>query len=135
MKEYLVTRREETEYFLRVNNPETPFRSSLEEEVSYSKDTGDLILSLPEIPRNAFTYVKRSNRTIKNALGPTHEEEEKASSQVLKIVNMVDVTTHLKVPSSKHRISEHIQSHLEQMRADIDLDGEEEELFEDAIGP
>lgn len=129
MKEALAECTEEKEYFLRVNNPETPFRSNLEEEIAYSRDTGDLVLSLPEIPRNAFTYMKRSNRTIKNVTGPTHEEEEeeKASAQVLKIVNMVDVTTHLKVPSSKHRISEHIQSHLEQMRAGLVLDEEEEE--------
>lgn len=77
MKERLAQTMEERKYFLRVYNPETPFMARVEEEVAYSRDTGDLVLSIPEVPRCAFTFVKRANRVIANVTGPTHQEDER----------------------------------------------------------
>lgn len=91
------------------------------------------MLTLPETPRNAFTFVKRANRTIRNIRGKTHEDDEKANAEVLKIVNTVDVTTHVRTPSNKHKISEHVSAHLEQLRAGVRLDAEDQARFDSAM--
>jgi hypothetical protein len=91
------------------------------------------VLTFPENPRNAFTYIKRSNRTIKIVKGKTFEAREKASAEVMKIVNMADACTQLRVPSSKHTIVQHIRSCTSQMAAECSLTEDEMNFFREAI--
>nr|APG77865.1 polymerase PB1 [Beihai orthomyxo-like virus 1] len=56
----------EREYYLKVVNPENPFTQREQSHTSYSIETGTLIETETEIPRNVFHYIKKSNRTVKN---------------------------------------------------------------------
>lgn len=122
---------EEGEYFLRISNPENPFNHENHEDVTYSKEVGELIVSMPDVPRNIFTFMKKTNRTSAHKVNV--KRLEGASAEVMRIVQGTDMRTNLRVPNSKSTISEHLIAHFLTMKSSVDLDDTEIEKFNDAI--
>lgn len=100
MKRRLVTTEEEKDYLNRIMNPDSPFVEEPEEEMTFSKEHGKLIMDVVEAPRNVFTYTKRSNRTFREEKKKAQAEKEKSNAAVLKVIQLLDPTVYLEYPKS-----------------------------------
>nr|QMP82338.1 polymerase PB1 [Coleopteran orthomyxo-related virus OKIAV179] len=133
IKERLVSTPEEKLYLDRITNPENPFISDVKEEMQFSKEHGMLVLDTVETPRNVFTYVKRSNRTLAKKSKAQQEKEEKANGEVISIVNRVDPSTLLSYPISNTTISQHLISIISARAEAMNLTDEEIDLVNQAM--
>lgn len=62
-----------------------------------------------------------------------HIKKMRENSEVLKIVQSVDVTTQIKTPSSRCTVADHVKAHLEQMRGGLTLTDSDEREFLKAL--
>lgn len=129
---YAVTT-QDSEYLLRVCHPQNPFAPEPEEDIQYSKETGQLTTNLIETPRTIFHYVKRSNRTAMNRRDADHMEEEQSNAEALRIINSADLTTLLRTQTSKTKASTHVISMLNRLKETVELTDNESRLFRKAI--
>ncbi|KAK7868019.1 hypothetical protein R5R35_010191 [Gryllus longicercus] len=74
---------EDREYLLRIRNPDNPFTTDNDQELTYSKEIGCMVLSEIETPRNSFTFMRKANRAVTNLKAKTHESLERAASQIV----------------------------------------------------
>lgn len=110
-------------------NPDSPFIDEPEEEMTFSKEHGKLVLDTVEAPRNAFTYTKRSNRTFKEEKKKGQAEKEKSNSAVLKVIQLLDPTVYLEYPKSSCGLKEHLKAITEVMKQEVSMSVEEEERY------
>lgn len=133
MKERMIKTEEEKKYLLRIINPDNPFSGEVEEEMIYSKEKGTLDLEKVETPRTIFNSVKRWNRTFKGNMKETQADKEKMYSKMLKIVNMAVPSTLISFPRSAAVISNHIAGIIRTMKNSLELPGEDEERYANAL--
>lgn len=133
LKEFHARSDKEKEYFLRINNPENPFAGPPGEEIMYSRETNQLVVSTPEIPRNCFTFLKRSNRANANRRSDKKLELERASTEAMKITNSIDFASNLQMPSTKVPLADYIADKLEDKAIDLVLSEEENNRLQAAL--
>lgn len=133
IKERFARTEEEREYLLRVRNPDNPCSKDPEEEITYSKETGQLVTSIVETPRTCFHYVKRTNRTVTNKEKKGMFNSEKSCAEVVKIVKNIDPLLYLKDSTSGVKIKDHVSSILHLTKSQVSLTQEEENLFKKAL--
>lgn len=134
VRERLIRTEEDRKYFLRVNNPENPFCGPPSEEITFSKELNQLMVSTPEIPRNCFTFLRRSNRTGLNRKSNKKVELERASMEAVQIANAIDFNTYLSMPSTKAPLAHYLADKLEDHTLGLDLDDDTRDLLERALG-
>lgn len=133
MKRRLVITEEEKKNFHKIMNPDSPFIDEPEEEMTFSKEHGKLVLDIVEAPRNVFTYTKRSNRTFREEKMKNQAEKEKSNVAVLKIIQLLDPTVYLEYPKSSCTLRDHLKAIMEVMKQDISMNPDEEERYKSAL--
>uniref|UniRef100_A0AAT9JA47 RNA-directed RNA polymerase catalytic subunit n=1 Tax=Cryptocercus meridianus orthomyxovirus 2 TaxID=3133493 RepID=A0AAT9JA47_9ORTO len=133
LKERFVESDNDTDYFLKIRNPENPFATEPKEEVTWSKDAGTLTIDYAETPRTIFHYTKRTNRSINNAKGKTHAEVEKNNAEAVKLFTMADISTLIKNPTGSCKMSEHMISSIRTISSSFQLDENEKVLINEAL--
>lgn len=66
-----------------IQRTENPFSADPEKEIGYNRDQGCLVAVETETPRNIFSYVRRTNRRVRNSLMKNSFDLEKANAQEL----------------------------------------------------
>lgn len=120
-------------YFMRVMNSQNPFSEAPEEELLFSKDIGTLVTAVRETPRNAFTFVKKSNRTNKTFMSEKDSIFEKANQEAFEIATNIDPSLLVKIPNSKTKLKDFLSSNLILSREEMNLTESEVKLIESAI--
>lgn len=133
LRELNVTTEEEEDHLYKIRHPDNPFTERDEEDMTFSKEHGMLVLDKVENPRNIFCYVKRSNRTLKASVKKEQELEEKACGEVIKIIHEVDPSTQIDYPCSSTNISDNLESILRVRRSKFELTEAEQEKFNRAV--
>lgn len=118
---------------LRIRNPNNPFHGDTGEEVKYSVEKGCLTLGEVDTPRTAFHFIRRSNRASKGENSRANIRIERENAEALRILNMADVTTAIRAPSTMVAMSKHISNCLETDANECDLTNEEKLIVEQAI--
>lgn len=133
MKRRLARSEEEKSYLDKLLNPENPFSADPEEEISYSRDQGCLVSIETDTPRNVFSYVRKTNRTVRNSLMKGSFETEKANASALKIARLLDPALYLRVPNIKTPLNEYLVAQMELQRSGVELNCEEEAMYSQAL--
>lgn len=118
---------------MKIRNPENPFQPHVEEDYTYSKELGTITTEELETPRNIFTFVKRSNRTVTTTLKKDLFEEEKRNAEALKIIQTIDPTTLIRYPTSNVAINRHLMGILCTLAKDVEMTNEEATEFNNAM--
>ena len=124
---------EEKEYIYQVLNPNNPFSAAAEEQIMYSKDLGTMITSENETPRNLFTFIRRSNRSINNLTSLTEANKEKANKSAYEIATTADPSLFLRPQSIRNPLSELVSCNLTYMCENLQLSSSEKEQVIRAI--
>nr|DBA44339.1 TPA_asm: polymerase PB1 [Diachasmavirus orthomyxi] len=133
LKELAAKEEKEKEYLLKIMNPNNPFSGEAEEEITYSRDKGTLISIYNEIPRNLFTWIKRSNRTVRSKDKGDLFDDEKANAEALEIIRLADPTVYLEYPKTKSKVSKHIMGMMHILRSGCSLSESEEAAYAEAL--
>lgn len=123
----MIQRQEDKDYFYKILSPDCPMVADPEEKSTYSFETGCLTTSLPETPRNVFTWHKASNRTLNAKTSEETVKFEKANQVALKIATDVSPALLLIEPADKTSLAIHLKSMMETTLPGINLSTEEED--------
>lgn len=121
LREHYAITQEDKEYLLRIRNPNNPFCPADTEDTTYSKEQGKVVLLPIETPRTAFHYIKRSNRTSVHIKNPEHVKTEQTNNETINILRQADPTLHIRRPTSRTLMSDHIKSTIVNIASDMDF--------------
>nr|AJG39095.1 PB1 [Wuhan Mosquito Virus 7] len=103
---------EDKRYVAQVMNPNNPFSEEPMESIMYSRDSGKMAITVADTPRNIFNTVRRSNRTARTEQSEDDAAKEKANKEAYEIAMMVNPSFHIKIPSSRSKLSEALSGYL-----------------------
>ena len=113
-------------------SPDNPFSEPAEEELLFSKDLGTLVSSQRNTPRNAHTFVRRTNRTQQSNDKESNIEFERANQEAFEVATTVDPSLILSIPNSKTSLSTYISSNIDIAKEAFDFTEEERAIIEEA---
>lgn len=86
-----------------------------------------------DTPRTIFHFIKRSNRTAKGKQSNENMKFEKFNSEALKILNMADVSTAIRTPSTMSSMAHHVLNCMETDANECEFNSEEAAIVERAM--
>ncbi|CAH1114853.1 unnamed protein product [Psylliodes chrysocephalus] len=121
------------EYVLKVLSPRNPFSEPAEEELLFNKDIGTLITAVRENPRNAYTFVKKGNRTQQSLESKEDLELERQNQEAFEIATQIDPSLIIKIPNSKAKLSDYLSSTLNLSKETLPYSAENKRIIDEAI--
>lgn len=121
LREHLAITQEDNEYLLRIRNPNNPFCPADSNDTTYSKEQGKVVLLPIETPRTAFHYINRSNRTSVHIMNPEHVKIEQTNNEAINILRQADPTLHIRRPTSRTLMSDHIRTTIFNIASDMEF--------------
>lgn len=124
---------EEQTYINKICTIDNPFCSTIEEDVTWSKDRGELVFQTIETPRNLFTFQRRRNRTLNSEKGKAQAETEKSNNEAMKIMQLSDPSIYIVTPNSGEMCSTKVINEMRVLRDSVSLTEGEKAQVEKAI--
>nr|APG77890.1 polymerase PB1 [Hubei orthomyxo-like virus 2] len=130
---YNIKNEADKEYFYKVMNPDNPFSGEPEEQIKYSKDAGQLIVTKDENPVNIYSFIRRSNKTLNNQTAKREAEKERAFGDAYSATISADPSLMIKAGLERITLANHIASVLMLKAKVLEIGDNQMKMVEKAI--